>query len=425
MFESYQQTEAFFDSRKSLGIKPGLDRIYSLLDLLGNPQTKIRAIHIAGTNGKGSTVQFIKNALQANGFRIGVFSSPSLTGLTGHVGIDDTFISEEVFLDLCNEIYPAIRQLDNRNMSPTEFEIITALAFLFFSKTVDIAIIEAGMGGRDDTTNCFSPALSIITNVAKDHTQFLGESLKEIAYHKAGIIKKHVPVILGEMELEALEVMETEIYDKKTKSYQLGDSFTYKLAEKIAGTQQFSWRKDNELHMLSIQILGEHQVKNASIAFMALKLLSETGLKVNTNKSIDAIKSTRVPGRFEIIQHNPIIVLDGAHNPAGIDTFLQTVTVNYNEKPKHLIFSAFKDKDLETMLNKLSGHFETITVTTFQHPRAASAEDLYRLTQAETKRIATDFKTAIKQIDPSDGNYFITGSLNFIAQVREYLLSHN
>lgn len=425
MFESYSQAQAFFERRKSLGIKPGLERIYSLLDLLDNPQKKIRAIHIAGTNGKGSTVQFIKNALQANGFQTGVFSSPSLAGLTGHIGINDTFISEETFIELCNEIYPAIRQLDNENMSPTEFEIITALAFLFFSKTADIAIIETGMGGREDTTNCFIPILSIITNVAKDHTQFLGESLKEIAYHKAGIIKKDAPVILGEMELEALEVMEIEIHDKKTNSYQLGNDFTYNLEGKDAETQQFSWRKDNESHMLSIQMLGEHQVKNTSIAFMALELLSRRGFKLNKNKSIEAIKSASVPGRFEIIQHNPVIVLDGAHNPAGIDTFLQTVTDNYNKKNNHLIFSAFKDKDLETMLKKLSGNFASITATTFQHPRAASAEELYRLTGSENKRIASDFKTALKQINSRDCNYFIAGSLNFITQVREYLLSHN
>lgn len=178
MFTNFQEIESFFNSRKSLGIKPGLDRIKKLLQLLDNPQDRIQAIHIAGTNGKGSTVHFIKDALQANGYHVGIFTSPSFSGLTGHMFIDNSAIPETKFVKLCNEIYPFIVQLDNENKSPTEFEIITALAFVYFSAHVDIVLVEAGMGGREDTTNCFQPLISIITNVARDHTAFLGNSLE-------------------------------------------------------------------------------------------------------------------------------------------------------------------------------------------------------------------------------------------------------
>ncbi|PAV27624.1 bifunctional folylpolyglutamate synthase/dihydrofolate synthase [Virgibacillus profundi] len=426
MFENFKQAEMFFESRKSLGIKPGLDRIKRLLDLLNNPQDKIHAIHVAGTNGKGSTVQFIKNALKSNGYHAGVFTSPSFSGLTGHISINDTIIPDDLFLALCNEMYPAIKQLDRENMSPTEFEIITALAFLYFSKHVDVAIIETGMGGREDTTNCFHPIMSIITNISKDHTNFLGSTLEEIAYHKAGIIKQASPVIIGEMDLEALAVIVKEIHNNKTNSYQMGQDFTYKLIDysKDSGIQHFSWNRKKDSHSLSIQMLGEHQVKNASIAYMAVLKLAEIGYAINLQKTKEAFENTIIPGRLEMVKQNPSVILDSAHNPAGIESLLQTVAANFKDKPNHLIFAAFKDKDLETMLEVLSGYFTSITVTTFDHPRAASAEKLYELTQDVNTKICKDWKATVENMKQKDSNYFITGSLHFIVQVRKYLNSH-
>ncbi|MBP1968804.1 dihydrofolate synthase/folylpolyglutamate synthase [Virgibacillus natechei] len=402
MFKNFQQIEVFFEERKRLGIKPGLERINALLNLLHNPQKKMHAIHVAGTNGKGSTVHFIKNALMANGYQVGVFTSPSFTGLTGHIFINNSSMNEEEFLTLCNDAHPAIMQLDEEGDAPTEFEILTVLAFLYFSRNTNIALIETGMGGREDTTNCFQPILSIITNVSRDHTAFLGDTSAEIAYQKAGIIKNKAPVIIGDMDKEALHVMKEEAQIHETTLDQLGADFTP--------------------IETSIQMQGEHQIKNASIAYMALKKLREHGYSIDFKKAIAAISCTQIPGRFELVKRNPVMILDGAHNPAGIKVFLQTVAENYNDKEKHLLFAGFKDKELETMLKQFSNEFSSITLTSFDHPRAARADVLYEATNVLDKHAVTNWKDAIDMMLQNKKHaYFITGSLHFIAMVRKYL----
>ncbi|GAB3050184.1 bifunctional folylpolyglutamate synthase/dihydrofolate synthase [Virgibacillus ainsalahensis] len=423
MFETFVQVESFFEKRKLLGMKPGLDRINYLLKLMNNPQYKMQAIHVAGTNGKGSTVSFIKNALRKNGYKVGVFTSPSITGLTGHIFTSDTPISEEIFLDLFNEIYPAILQLDKENMSPTEFEIITALAILCFSKDTDIALMEAGMGGREDTTNCFEPILSIITNVARDHTRFLGETTAEIAYQKAGIIKQSTPVIIGDMDSEAVQMIEEEAQIKRAQILRLGEDFTYTVIKRDNDIQKISWKTGNSAMELMINMQGGHQMKNASIALMAVLKLMTKGFSIDLEKVRVAMKNTFAPGRFEIIRTEPLVVVDGAHNPAGIEVFMQTVEENYKDKKKHLIFAAFKDKELKTMLELLNGSFSSITLTSFDNPRAADAKELYNLFKYDSKLYFNDWKEAVDNtVQQTDDCYFITGSLNFIAEVRKYFL---
>src|SRR5690625_3069641 len=179
----------YFTKRDEFGIKPGLERIHRLLELLGNPEKEIKAIHIAGTNGKGSTIQFMKNVLINNGYDVGVFTSPSFYGIRGHIEHNRSFIDNELFLHILELMKPAIKQLDDEENHPTTFEIITAVAFMYFKEHVDIVLVETGMGGREDTTNCFTPILSVITNVDFDHVGFLGDTLEEITAHKAGIIK--------------------------------------------------------------------------------------------------------------------------------------------------------------------------------------------------------------------------------------------
>lgn len=422
MFKNLEQVEAFFASRKSLGIQPGLDRVKALLSLMNNPQVNMRAIHVAGTNGKGSTIHFLKDALKADGYQVGVFTSPSITGLTGHIIMNDSNIPEDIFVELLSAVHPAIMQLDRQSQAPTEFEIMTVLAFMYFSNHADIALIEAGMGGREDTTNVFSPILSIITNVARDHTAFLGDTTAEIAYQKAGIIKRHIPVISGDMDREALQVIEKEARLHDTQLYQLGKDFSYTNLEKGRTVQNFSWSKDNDSSTnIAIQMQGEHQIKNASIAYMALIQLLDNGYVLDLESAIIAMENTQVPGRFEMIQRNPVIIIDGAHNPAGIQGFIETVEQNYNDKERHLLFAAFKDKELETMLDQLSTHFSSMTLTSFDHPRAASDAALYQATKAVEKEACSDWQDAIKKmIQHKDQYYFITGSLHFIANVRNY-----
>ncbi|MGP4108418.1 bifunctional folylpolyglutamate synthase/dihydrofolate synthase [Virgibacillus sp. L01] len=423
MFEHFQQVEEFFESRKKYGMKPGLDRIHKLLKLLDNPQKKIQAIHVAGTNGKGSTVQYIKNALISNNIYVGIFTSPSLNGLTGHIFKNNDIISEMEFTEMINEIHPFVQRLDAENDHPTEFEIITAVAFLYFKKYADIALIEAGMGGREDTTNCFDPILSIITNVEEDHIAFLGESLKSIAYHKAGIIKENTPVVIGEMSDEAMSVISEEASLEDAPLYQLEKEFDYSILHEVSGYQTFNWVSNEDKFKVSIQTNGKYQVKNASLAIMALKLLESNGFILNLDKSLNGFYQTKIPGRFEMVQTNPVVVLDGAHNPAGVRAFTDTMTSIYKNREKHLIFAAFKDKDLTYMLHYLSNHFSSITLTTFKHPRAASVEQLQSVINHPNVRVNQDWMNVIEEIQNKNNHvcYFVTGSLHFIANVRKIL----
>jgi dihydrofolate synthase/folylpolyglutamate synthase len=417
MFENLQQAEDFLSSRKSLGIKPGLERMYILLQKVGHPEKNIPAIHIAGTNGKGSTVQFLKNALLANGYNAGVFTSPSLEGVPGHIYHNGKPVEQAIFVELCNQLYPAIHQLDRAGSSPTAFEIITVLAFMYFSKYVDIALVEAGMGGRYDTTNCFTPILSIITNVSIDHTKFLGSTISEIAYHKAGIIKRNRPVITGEMPKDAFMEIEKEAKPLHSPLYQLGRDFTSRRMESSKGKQRFIW---NEKQQIEISMLGNHQMNNAAVAFKAVMLLKELNYKIDLDRTLDAFTNAQAPGRFETIQRNPQVILDGAHNVKGVESFLNTIQLLYKDRERHLIFAVFKDKQLEEMLRMIIPHFASVTLTTFDHPRAAALEDLKQFSKKENVFLAGDWKKAIANIEQPHAVYFVTGSLEFISRVRKY-----
>ncbi len=427
MFTSDEQIMTFFNERKNYGIKPGLDRINHLLELLDRPQDQIKAIHVAGTNGKGSTISYLKNALMENGYKVGVYSSPSLEGLTGHIFCNNYKITNGKFLHLLNAMYPAISKLDESGDYPTEYEILTALAFMYFANHVDIALIETAMGGRYDTTNCFQPILSIITNVDKDHTAFLGETMKEIAYHKAGIIKDHIPVIVGDMTEVAFNIIQEEAEKKYAEIYRFHEDFDYHSVQPKQNKQTFTWfdQQDNSIE-ITIQMHGEHQVKNSAVVMESIQLLNKLGYSIDIDKALDGIANTVVPGRFEVIQEKPMIILDGAHNPAGILSFLDTVNKNYPNVDKHLIFAGFKDKELQKMLQLLAVNFTAITLTSFDHPRAAKAKELYHLIDIKHKYMVEDWKEMIFDLHHRPANesavYFITGSLHFIGMVRQYLL---
>ncbi|ASN05097.1 bifunctional folylpolyglutamate synthase/dihydrofolate synthase [Virgibacillus necropolis] len=422
MFNNFLEVERYFNNRKLLGIKPGLDRINTLLQLLQHPENKTKSIHVAGTNGKGSTIHYIKNALIQNNYKVGVFVSPSPNGLTNYMFINDSPIDEQTFVELLNVMYPVISILDERNNHPTEFEIITVLAFLYFAESVDFALIETGMGGREDTTNCFLPLLSIITNVSRDHMAFLGDSVHKIAYHKAGIIKYKTPAIVGPMPDEAMHVIEREASSVHANLVRYGQDF------QTHGTYytHFSWkyRLYNILN-INLQMVGRHQQVNAAVAIMAIVKLIELEHFIDLDLAIKGIEKTQVPGRFELVHRKPQIIVDGAHNEAGIQSFIDTVkTVDDDTRFKHVIFAAYRDKDIPAMLKLLQGQFETITLTTFDHPRAATISELSNYVNEENVFAIEDWQKNIETVlnsSRSATDYYITGSLDFITKVKSMI----
>lgn len=417
MLISYSDVLCFFEERRKLGIKLGLRRVKILLDLLDNPEGSVPAIHVAGTNGKGSTIQFLQNSLRASGYRVGTYTSPSFTSIAGHFIVDGAEIAPDDTVQLLNKVMPAIKQLDETGDGPTEYEILTVMAFVYFSDHVDIALIETAMGGKDDTTNCFTPILSIITNVAMDHVQYLGATLASITEHKAGIIKPHVPVILGELEDTSKAIIMKRANSLGAQTYFLGSDFQVDISAAL-----FTYK--NKQHPLALRMHGIHQLKNASLAWMALYVLPSKAYKINVDQASKAINETSLIGRYEVISKEPRIVLDSAHNEAGIEALLQTIRRDEEAAEKAIMFAAFQDKDVSAMVGHLANEFDAVMVTTFKHPRAASVADLSDTIDARRVELVYNWQEKINAIlkSPTKKTLYISGSMHFIMLVRKYIL---
>lgn len=417
MFKDMNEIESFMKSRDKLGIQPGLDRMRTLLKRIGHPEKKLIAIHVAGTNGKGSTIHYLSHALMNSGYHVGVFTSPSMTNLRGHILLDDTSISEKEFIGIMNMLYPHIMAMDKADMGPSTFEIITAAAFSYFSLRADISLIETGMGGKDDTTNVITPIISVITTVAIDHQQFLGQTIQEIAEHKAGIIKHRVPIVVGELDDESLYVVEKFAKLNNAPLYRLGKEFCY---------TYHVWSYQTCLLQMKILMKGRHQKNNAAIALMVLYLFKKQKRNINLSQAVQAIENVIIPGRYEQICSTPSIIIDGAHNPNGMEVFLQTMWQNKKHRINHLIFAGFKDKALATMLKMAEPFFDTITLTTFAHERAISVTELGNLCHHPNVHLESDWKRLINHlltqetIDTDEG-YFVVGSFHFISLVRQFI----
>ncbi|MEN2765724.1 bifunctional folylpolyglutamate synthase/dihydrofolate synthase [Ornithinibacillus xuwenensis] len=427
MFYSLEEVQVFFDERKLFGIKPGLDRMVQLLASQQNPEKNFKSIHIAGTNGKGSTVTYLKDSLKANHYRVGVFTSPSLDGLTGHIMIDDRPISEEQFLSLLNQLLPTIQQLDNIQMHATEFEILTVIAFMYFSEAVDIALIEAGMGGREDSTNCIVPILSIITNIEKDHAQFLGDTIEKIAYQKAGIMKQNVPTVLGNVHDVCLPIIYQEAKLKQAKVYQLHREYEYCNVQSNLNGNYFNWLFAEQSLRVTLQMQGFHQIENASTALMAMVIIEQVGFPINWEKVLRAMSTSQIAGRFERLLQYPCVWIDGAHNLAGMNAFLHTTRELSIKQRKHLVFAGFHDKELVQMIELAIPYFDSIILTTFDHPRAEDATRLANHIHSSKISVSTNWQKLINEFGNEYNNdcYFFAGSLHFIGMVRAYVLTEN
>lgn len=423
MFKNIVEVKDFFNKRTIQGIKPGLTRMEQLLKYADNPERRVKFIHVAGTNGKGSTIQYIKAGLRANQIDVGVFSSPSLDGLLGHITINDRKIREEDFIEILNGLLPKIKEMDQLGDSPTEFEIITAIAFTYFAKVVSVAIIEAGMGGKGDTTNCIKPILSVITNISIDHRQFLGNTISEIAEEKAGIIKKGIKVITGELSKEPLLVLKRKAKLKNSPFIAREEQYFITNINMNKDTIIYNLVYEQNQYTIQIKTSGTYQIQNSSLAAIALIELKKMNFPLQLQTTIKGFTDVSVPGRFENINEFPKVFVDGAHNEEGIKAFIETIKERFNKEKKVLIFSAFQDKEVDKMLALLLPHFEEIILTTFNHPRAFTLEQLKSLTGKLNVNIRIDnLPNIVKdlKLKPKNTVYFFTGSLYFVKNVKKY-----
>ncbi|KKI92300.1 folylpolyglutamate synthase [Bacillus sp. SA1-12] len=435
MFKHYTEALNWIHGRLKFGIKPGLKRMEWLLTELGHPEKNIPIIHVAGTNGKGSTISYMLHMLIEGGYRVGSFTSPYIETFNERISVNGQPISDQEMLEIANEVKPYVEKIEKTELGgPTEFEIITTMMFLYFGKynKPDFLLLETGLGGRLDSTNIAEPILSIITTIGYDHMNILGETIAEIAAEKAGIIKHRVPIMTAVENLEAKKVISEVANSMLSEMYSLGTDLNilqkqlHQQGERFTLQTSYSTYKD-----LVISMKGEHQIKNAALAVSAIDyLIKMDKVKLSDDQLRKGLKGAYWKGRFELVNNNPEVIIDGAHNKEGIDSLLDTLTRHYPDKNIHILFSALKDKDYSQMIARLSSIAASMHFTTFDFPRAATAFELYSACQLKEKTYSESWEKIMdhlldEYINQKEDLVVVTGSLYFISHIREYCRKRN
>jgi dihydrofolate synthase/folylpolyglutamate synthase len=421
---TYAEARRALERLPSLDVKPGLDRILRLLDVLDHPEQAFPAIHIAGTNGKGSVAAMLASVLSHAGYRVGRFTSPDLIDFRDRISIDDIWIERDALARTVKQLLPIFTADD----PPTLFEALTAIAFHHFATNkVDLAVVEVGLGGRFDATNVLSPLLTILTTIGRDHLALLGGTIEKIAWEKAGIAKGDVPFLAGDLPLEAHRVLVAEcarVHAPLTDCHTIG-------LERVA----FDWEKvtyrieaaDLPREIL-LPLLGGYQKENLRVTLRAIELLRKNGFTIPNRAVAAGLATVRWPGRFEVISRRPIVILDGAHNqPAALALAADIERTLPDKAHRHLLFGILADKELEPIARALFPLFFSVTLTRSKSPRSMVLEPL--LETARSLGIAPLRSTSVHEGVASaynslkeDDALVVTGSLTVVREARPILL---
>ncbi|HIR14178.1 MAG TPA: bifunctional folylpolyglutamate synthase/dihydrofolate synthase [Candidatus Choladousia intestinavium] len=420
----YGQARSYIEKLSRRGSVPGLDAVRELLGRLGNPQDDLKFIHIAGTNGKGSVLSYLSGVLTEAGWKTGRYISPTLFSYRERIQVDGEFISREDFAVLTQMAAEAAEEMEAEGIGhPTAFEVETAVSFLYFKeKQCDFVVLETGMGGRLDATNIIkTPVLSVIASISMDHIQFLGKSLGEIAWHKAGIIKEKVPAVSAFQEAEAAAVLKQEAREKRS-------SLSFVDPEKISQisyglrTQSFTYK---EFEHMEISLAGKYQISNAALALEAVRALRGLGYKVEEEALRRGLKGARWRGRFEVLTERPWVVLDGAHNPDAAVKLIDSVGEYFKERKKYYIFGVFSDKEYDKIIDiTAKDACRIFTVETPDNPRALPAGELAGAVKRVNPRVeaAESIPDAVRKcfsLAGCEDVILIFGSLSFLGEARK------
>jgi dihydrofolate synthase/folylpolyglutamate synthase len=393
---SYRETLNYLYDLQKHGIKFGLDNISRLICALDNPHKSFHSVHVAGTNGKGSASAIIASVLKAAGLKVGLFTSPHIVSFTERIKVNGEEPTEKDIIELAEEIKSVVEYLGD--FSPTFFEVVTAMALLYFKrKKIDIAVIEVGMGGRLDATNIVTPEVSVLTSISYDHKEFLGSTLGEIAYEKAGIIKREVPVVISYQESEVIEIIKKKAAEKNAELYAYGKDFSSALKREDISGICFDYMDNDSftIHDLILPLIGEHQMQNASVAIKAAMIvlknrMQDTRYTIQDKKNPvscirhhescirDGLAATKWPGRLEMIKEEPPMLIDGAHNPAAAMTLSKALEKVFLRKYKKIIIvlGIMGDKDIRGIMEPLLPLASEIILTAPAYSRAASSNKL-------------------------------------------------
>lgn len=406
-----------------------LSRIEELLKRRGNPHQAARAVHIAGTKGKGSASAMVAAVLTASGYKTGLYTSPHLHTLRERIQVDSQPIAEEEFARVVEELKPEIEAINNSGLlgELTTFEILTALAFAYFKeKKVDFQVLEVGLGGRLDATNVVKPDVGIITSISFDHTEVLGNTLAQIATEKAGIIKPESPVVCAPQAPEALEVIEKICQERKARLIRVGREVTWQRNTFSFLGQSFQLKGIRGDYNLTIPLLGEHQLENAAVAVAALEVLANLGMEVSPESIAKGLSQVYWPGRLQILQYEPLFVVDGAHNADSARRLREALKQYFDFDGVILIIGTSEDKDIAGMVAELSPFPSTVIVTRSRHPRAVEISKLvaefskWGITPLVKEKVTSAVELALARAKPRE-LICATGSLFIVAEVIEHM----
>lgn len=420
-------------SRLPFGTRPGLERVQALLALVDHPEASVPTIHIAGTNGKGSTVNYLMEMIKETGLIVGTYTSPYIESFNERIAIDGQPISDEALVALVEKYQPLVAQLDEDEAVKgiTEFETLTAMALDYFrEQAVDVAIIEVGLGGLLDSTNVVQPLLCGITTIGLDHTDILGDTLEKIAAQKAGIIKPQVPVVTGKIASDALAVIESVARQNQAPIFRFGEEYqvTYRHPHEDWG-EVFTFQNEaGKLSDLQTSLIGRHQSENAGVAVeLFYQFCQIKGLPFAPKVVRQGLKQVHWPGRMERLSEEPLILLDGAHNDHAIERLVETMKKEFKEYQIHILFSALSTKDVPGMLSALLKIPNArIYVTTFDYPKAIKLDDNFTDVSEDRITVVSLWQFGLGEIlekmSGPDELLLVTGSLYFVSDVRKLLL---
>ncbi len=417
---NYLESLYWIHERTKFGIKPGVKRMEWMLEKLNNPQDNIKGIHVGGTNGKGSTVAYLRSALVENNYEVGTFTSPYIETFNERISLNGQPITNDEIVELVSRVKPVSEtlELETELGNATEFEIITTMMFLCFGEIhpVDFVIIEAGLGIKNDSTNVFNPIISILTSIGLDHTDILGNSYLDIAKDKGDIIKPNTPIIYSVKNEDALKYIRDYAVEQNATPIELDREIVV-----VSQDDEFTYRyKDYELETIILNMLGDHQKENAALAITALIELNEAGIiELDFNKMIDGIENVNWVGRIEQVKDQPLMIIDGAHNNESVEALIDTIKYYYGRDQIDILFSAIKGKPISDMLDKLEEIASKFYVTDFNFPKALAKEEIIENKNIENVELVDDYT---KFIENYNGHgLVITGSLYFISEVKARL----
>ena len=424
----YEEAMKYITEVGNFGSNYGLERTHKLLEYLGNPEKDLKLIHIAGTNGKGSTTSMITEILMGAGYKVGMYTSPFIEEFEERIQINRNNIPKETLAVLMDEVKDAVDKVIKGGYNhPTEFEIITVLMLLYFKReNIDFGVIEVGLGGTVDSTNVITPILQVITSISFDHTNLLGNTIEEIAGEKSGIIKKNIPTVIYPQEEEALKVIKNKCMVMNSELYIAFDD-KLEFVNVVNEDKPYQLLKYEEKFDVLLPLLGEHQILNLSVAMKAIEVLNNRQIvDISIESIIKSIKNVTWKGRLEVLSNNPYVVIDGAHNIQGIKTLSRNIKKYFKYENLHLILGILADKDVNEMIKIITPMAKQVYAVTPNSIRAELAEDLKNeiVKYNENCKSFDDYKKAyVEALKNANENDLIlaSGSLYMIGDMRKII----